>query len=70
MLTNLLFFAMAHRIEKELGPDHEKRFVYSVKITIEEENGVFLQTCGYEKPRRKDAKDSAASVMLMALLGM
>jgi len=70
MLTNLLFFAMAHRIEGESGPSHEKRFVCSVEITIEEEEGVFLRTCGYEKSRVKDAENSAASVMLMALLGV
>ncbi|QCE15804.1 ribonuclease 3-like protein 2 [Vigna unguiculata] len=59
-----------YRIEGESGPSHEKRFVCSVEITIEEEEGVFLRTCGYEKSRVKDAENSAASVMLMALLGV
>jgi len=65
MLTNS---AMPHRIVKDSGPSHEKRFVCAVEITIEEEERI-LQMSGYEKSRVKDAQNTAASLMLMALLG-
>ncbi|CAJ1971424.1 unnamed protein product [Sphenostylis stenocarpa] len=57
-----------YRIEKDSGPSHEKRFVCAVEITTEEEEQI-LQMSGDEKSRVKDAENSAASLMLMALLG-
>ncbi|WVZ21657.1 hypothetical protein V8G54_008979 [Vigna mungo] len=59
-----------YRIAEESGPSHKKRFVSSVKITIKEEEGVFLLTNGYEKSKLKDAENSAASMMLIILLGV
>jgi len=58
---------MAHRVVEDLGPSHERRFVCAVEVTIEEER--ILQMSGYEKSRVKEAQNSAASLMLMALLG-
>ncbi|KAK7372002.1 hypothetical protein VNO80_05370 [Phaseolus coccineus] len=57
-----------YRIVKDSGPPHEKRFVCAVEITIEGEEERILQMSGYEKSRLKDAQNTAASLMLMALL--
>ncbi|XP_047150103.1 ribonuclease 3-like protein 2 [Vigna umbellata] len=59
-----------YSIAEESGPSHGKRFVCSVKITIEEEEGVFLLRNGCEKSKLKDAENSAASMMLITLLGV
>jgi len=59
---------MADRVEKDSGPSHDRRFVYSVEINIAEEGRV-LQASGYEKSRVKDAQNSAASSMLLTLIG-
>ncbi|XP_052732399.1 ribonuclease 3-like protein 2 [Vigna angularis] len=57
-----------YSIAEESGPAHGKRFVCSVKITIEEEEGGFLLRNGCEKSKLKDAENSAASMMLRTLL--
>ncbi|CAK9163916.1 unnamed protein product [Ilex paraguariensis] len=51
----------SYRIERELGPDHKKRFICSVQIKAFE--GV-LSEDGDEKSSVKDAERSAASMML------
>ncbi|KAK2970944.1 hypothetical protein RJ640_004736 [Escallonia rubra] len=52
-------------IEKEVGPDHEKSFICSVQFEIAD---VVHFEAGDEKPRVKDAENSAASMMLRGLL--
>ncbi|KAL3508459.1 hypothetical protein ACH5RR_027860 [Cinchona calisaya] len=54
----------SYRIEKEIGPAHERRFICSVQIETVE--AVFF-VMGDEKSRVKDAENSAASVMLLGL---
>ena len=51
-------------MEKEEGRAHEKVFAYSVKISTV--NGV-LYMMGDGKSRVRDAKNSAASLMIRAL---
>ncbi|WVY89220.1 hypothetical protein V8G54_034734 [Vigna mungo] len=58
-----------YSIEKDSGPSHERRFICSVQITMKEEARI-LQISGYEKSRVKDAQNSAASMMLVALFEM
>ncbi|KAK3030038.1 hypothetical protein RJ639_038137 [Escallonia herrerae] len=53
-----------YRIEKEVGPAHERSFICSVQFEIAD--GV-LFVAGDEKPRVKDAENSAASMMLHGL---
>ncbi|RDY07981.1 Ribonuclease 3-like protein 2, partial [Mucuna pruriens] len=53
-----------YRIEKDSGPSHEKRFVCAVQIATGD--GV-IQMSGYEKSRVKDAENSAASLMILAM---
>ncbi|KAL3503544.1 hypothetical protein ACH5RR_037993 [Cinchona calisaya] len=53
-----------YRIEKEIGPSHERRFVCSVQIEIAD---AVLFVMGNEKSRVKDAENSAASLMLLGL---
>jgi len=55
---------MAHSIEKDSGPSHEKKFVCAVQIPTAD--GI-LQMSGDEKSRVKDAENSAASLMIRAL---
>ena len=52
------------RIEKEVGPAHEKGFLCSVHI--ETVDGVLVMQ-GDTKPRVKDAENSAASFMIRTL---
>ncbi|KAL3530009.1 hypothetical protein ACH5RR_009331 [Cinchona calisaya] len=47
-----------YRIEKEIGPAHDRRFICSVQIEIG-------KVIGDEKSRVKDAQNSAASMMLL-----
>ncbi|XP_059662457.1 ribonuclease 3-like protein 2 [Cornus florida] len=54
----------SYRIEKEVGPAHERRFVCSIQI--ETADGVFHMV-GDEKSRVRDAENSAASLMILAL---
>ncbi|KAK4343996.1 hypothetical protein RND71_037090 [Anisodus tanguticus] len=53
-----------YRIEKEVGPAHDKRFICSVKVPVAE--GVLFVT-GEEKSRVKEAENSAASAMIWVL---
>ncbi|XP_034677916.1 ribonuclease 3-like protein 2 [Vitis riparia] len=54
----------SYRIEKEVGPAHEKGFLCSVHI--ETVDGVLVMQ-GDTKPRVKDAENSAASFMIRTL---
>ncbi|OVA09762.1 Ribonuclease III domain [Macleaya cordata] len=54
----------SYKVEKEVGPAHERRFVCSVQI--ETVSGTFL-TSGDIKSKVKDAENSAASMMLRGL---
>ncbi|KAL7130924.1 hypothetical protein ABFS83_13G164900 [Erythranthe nasuta] len=53
-----------YKIEREVGRAHEKRYLSSVKIEISEGT---LFVIGNEKSRLKEADNSAASAMLLAL---
>lgn len=53
-----------YRIEKEIGPAHERRFICSVQIEIPKS---ILFCKGGEKSRVKDAENSAASLMMLGL---
>lgn len=53
-------------MEKEQGPDHEKKFICSVQV--ETSDNAFV-TIGYPMSRVKDAENSAASKMLNEVLG-
>ncbi|XP_076914876.1 ribonuclease 3-like protein 3 [Bidens hawaiensis] len=53
-----------YKVEQELGPSHDKRFVASVAINLSDAG---LTVNGKERSRRKDAENSAASAMLCAL---
>lgn len=53
-----------YRVEKEFGPAHEKRFTCSVQI--ETASGAYAVS-GNDKPRVKEAENSAASMMLQSL---
>ncbi|KAK9155617.1 hypothetical protein Sjap_003097 [Stephania japonica] len=53
-----------YRLEKEDGPAHERRFIYSVNIDTKE---VPYAALGDVKLKKKDAKNSAASNMLCGL---
>ncbi|XP_027127282.1 ribonuclease 3-like protein 2 isoform X1 [Coffea eugenioides] len=54
----------SYRIEKEIGPAHDRRFICSVQIEIAE---AVLFVMGDEKSRVKNAENSAASLMLLGL---
>lgn len=51
-------------MEKDEGPAHEKKFVFSVRIATPE--GVFLMM-GDEKSRVREAENCAASLLIRAL---
>lgn len=53
-----------YRIQKQVGPAHDKRFICSVEVAVVE--GV-LRALGEEKSRVKDAENSAASAMVWHL---
>ncbi|TQD78106.1 hypothetical protein C1H46_036336 [Malus baccata] len=53
-----------YRVVKEFGPAHEKRFVSSVEI--ETLDGVLYKT-GDERPRKRYAENSAASLMIIMM---
>ncbi|PHT69571.1 hypothetical protein T459_24675 [Capsicum annuum] len=53
-----------YRVEKEIGPAHDRRFICSVQIVIAE-GMLFLM--GDEKSRVKDAENSAALAMIRSL---
>ena len=55
------------RVEKELGPAHDKRFMCSVQVDTLA--GVFVSS-GDSKSRVKDSENSAAFVMLNFLQEM
>lgn len=59
----LIFFCS---IEKEVGPSHDRKFICSVRVEIQE--GILFVE-GDEKFRVKDAENSAASGMLFGLKG-
>ncbi|XP_059277880.1 ribonuclease 3-like protein 2 [Lycium ferocissimum] len=50
-----------YRIEKQVGPPYDRRFICSVQVAVAE--GVLLVTVG-EKSRVKHAENSAASAMI------
>lgn len=52
------------RMEKDSGPPHDRRFVFAVQLATPE--GTY-QMSGDEKCRVRDAENSAASFMIMAL---
>ncbi|KAL2316730.1 hypothetical protein Fmac_030606 [Flemingia macrophylla] len=52
------------RMEKESGPPHDKRFVCAVQLATPQ--GTFRMS-GNEKSRVRDAENSAASLMILAL---
>lgn len=54
------------RIEKQVGPSHDRRFICSVQVAVAK--GVAFVT-GEEKTRVKDAENSAASAMIWGLQG-
>ncbi|XP_068337218.1 ribonuclease 3-like protein 2 [Pyrus communis] len=54
-----------YEIEKESGPAHKTRYVSSAKIATPDG---LLYTMGYEKPRKQDADNSAAALMIFGLL--
>ncbi|OIT28124.1 PREDICTED: ribonuclease 3-like protein 2 [Nicotiana attenuata] len=54
----------AYRIEKQIGPAHDRRFICSVQVPIAEG---LLFVKGEEKSRVKDAENSAASAMIWGL---
>ncbi|XP_076934209.1 ribonuclease 3-like protein 2 [Bidens hawaiensis] len=53
-----------YKVEQELGPSHDKRFVSSVAIDLSDTS---VTVNGNQRSRLKDAENSAASVMLCAL---
>ncbi|CAA3030473.1 ribonuclease 3 2 [Olea europaea subsp. europaea] len=53
-----------YKVDREVGRSHEKRYICSVQIEIDE--SVLLST-GNEKTRIRDAENSAASAMLHGL---
>ncbi|KAL8172492.1 hypothetical protein V2J09_024296 [Rumex salicifolius] len=55
----------SYRLEKEEGPSHDRRYVCCVELEVEE--AVYLMH-GDERPRLKDAENSAASFMIYSLL--
>ncbi|XAR67437.1 Ribonuclease III [Bertholletia excelsa] len=55
----------SYRIEREIGPAHERKYVCSVQI---ETVDTVLFVSGEEKWRVKDAENSAASLMIRGLL--
>ncbi|KAG5570277.1 hypothetical protein H5410_060043 [Solanum commersonii] len=58
--------APTYRIEKQVGPSHDRRFICSVQVAVAK--GVVFVT-GEEKMRVKDAENSAASAMIWGLQG-
>ncbi|XAR56719.1 Ribonuclease III [Bertholletia excelsa] len=54
----------SYRCESEVGPAHEKKYIYSVRIKAA---GSSLFVEGHEKGKVKAAQDSAASLMLCQL---
>ncbi|XP_077229177.1 RNAse THREE-like protein 2 [Tasmannia lanceolata] len=56
-----------YRLEKELGPAHGKRFIYSVQVKTPD--GLY-ESKSDEEPRVKDAENSAAAVLLTGLQGI
>ncbi|KAJ8754826.1 hypothetical protein K2173_015338 [Erythroxylum novogranatense] len=55
-----------YKIEKDVGPQHDKKFVCSVNFATA--SGVLYYMIGDEKTRVKDAENSAATLMMRALL--
>ncbi|KAK4723591.1 hypothetical protein R3W88_026370 [Solanum pinnatisectum] len=53
-----------YRVEKEIGPAHDRRFICSVQIIIAEG---MLFVMGGEKSRAKDAENSAALATIRSL---
>ncbi|XP_004251917.1 ribonuclease 3-like protein 2 [Solanum lycopersicum] len=58
--------APTYRIEKQVGPSHDRRFICSVQVAVAK-GVVFVM--GDEKTRVKDAENSAASAMIWGLQG-
>ncbi|KAF5781222.1 putative ribonuclease III [Helianthus annuus] len=54
-----------YKVEKELGPSHDRRYISSVQVEIPDAT---LSAKGNERSKVKDAENSAASVMLEDLL--
>ncbi|KAI3510214.1 hypothetical protein L1887_25745 [Cichorium endivia] len=54
-----------YRVEQELGPAHDRRYIASVQIELSD-NILFMK--GEEKSKVKDAENSAALMMFNALL--
>ncbi|XP_055807585.1 ribonuclease 3-like protein 2 [Solanum dulcamara] len=55
-----------YRVEKEIGPAHDRKFICSVQIAIAEG---MLFVMGEEKSRVKDGENSAALAMIQSLQG-
>ncbi|XP_076933664.1 ribonuclease 3-like protein 2 [Bidens hawaiensis] len=53
-----------YKVEQELGPHHDKRFVSSAQVELSDQ---VLCVKGNERSRLKDAENSAASMMLCIL---
>ncbi|KAL8205719.1 hypothetical protein R6Q57_009270 [Mikania cordata] len=53
-----------YRIEQELGPAHDKRYISTVQVELAD---AILLVKGNERSRVKDAENSAAAMMLTAL---
>ncbi|CAA7031645.1 unnamed protein product [Microthlaspi erraticum] len=56
-----------YSVEEEGGPVNRKRFVSSIKIKIQSEEGTTLYMKGDEKPKKKEAESSCAYHMIRAL---
>lgn len=63
----MLLSILCHSVEEEGGPVNRKRFVCSVKIKIQSEEGTTLYIKGDEKPKKKEAESSSAYHMIRAL---
>ncbi|KAK1440206.1 hypothetical protein QVD17_06031 [Tagetes erecta] len=53
-----------YRLEEELGPAHDKRYISSAQV---EPSDTIIVVKGKERSRKKDAENSAASVMFCVL---
>ena len=60
----VLVFFFSCRIEHELGPAHDRRYIASVQIELSDK--IFFMK-GEERSKVKDAENSAASSMFYSL---
>ncbi|KAL4554689.1 hypothetical protein LXL04_037291 [Taraxacum kok-saghyz] len=52
----------SYRMEQELGPAHDRRYIASVKIELSDKNQIFYMK-GEERSKVKEAENSAASLL-------